>query len=310
MRLLVIGAGATGGYFGGRLAAAGRDVTFLVRPGRAARLESDGLEIISPHGNLHLHPKLVTADKIDSFFDAILLTVKSFSLDSALNDLAPAVGPNTMILPVLNGMKHVDELRGRFGEDTLLGGVGVIASVLDDEGRIVQLTDDHDLTYGEMNGSGSTRTEELDAFMQNAGFNARLSRNIEQKMWEKWVMLSTLGAVNCLMRGNIGEIEAAPGGSHFAQQLLEEVVATVTALGHPPRPELVAKTRAFVTAKGSTMTSSMYRDLESGNPVEADQIVGDLLDRARKAGVETPLLAAAYTNLCVYQNRLAAKKSG
>src|SRR5277367_6302160 len=129
MRLLVVGAGSTGGYFGGRLAAAGRDVTFLVRPGRAARIESDGLEIISPHGNLHLHPKLVTADKIDSFFDAILLTVKSFSLDAALNDLAPAVGPKTMILPVLNGMRHVDVICGRFGEHTLLGGVGVIASV-------------------------------------------------------------------------------------------------------------------------------------------------------------------------------------
>jgi 2-dehydropantoate 2-reductase len=179
---------------------------------------------------------------------------------------------------------------------------------MDDQGRIVQLTEQHDLAYGEMNGSLSTRTEQLDAFMQNAGFSARLSRNIEQKMWEKWVMLSTLGAINCLMRGNIGEIEAAPGGSHFAQQLLAEVIATVTALGHPPRPQLVAKTREFVTAKGSTMTSSMYRDLEGGNPVEADQIVGDLLARARKAGVETPLLAAACTNLCVYQNRLAAKR--
>jgi len=308
VRLLVVGAGSTGGYFGGRLAAAGRDVTFLVRPGRAARLESNGLEIISPHGNLHLNPKLVTADKIDASFDVILLTVKSFSLDSALNDLAPAVGPATMILPVLNGMRHVDVIRERYGKHALIGGVGVIASVIDDEGRIVQLSDPHELTYGELDGSASTRTEELDAFMQNAGFNARLSRNIEQKMWEKWVMLSTLGAVNCLMRGNIGEIEAAAGGSDFARHLLEEVVATVTALGHPPRPELVAKTREFVTAKGSTMTSSMYRDLESGNPVEADQIVGDLLARARQAGVQTPLLAAAYANLCVYQNRLAAKK--
>jgi 2-dehydropantoate 2-reductase len=308
VRLLVVGAGSTGGYFGGRLAAAGRDVTFLVRPGRAAKLESDGLEIISPHGNFHFQPKLITADKIDASFDTILLTVKSFSLDSALNDLRPAVGPETMILPVLNGMRHVDVIRERFGEHAFLGGVGVIASVMDDQGRIVQLTEQHDLAYGEMNGSQSTRTEQLDAFMQNAGFNARLSRNIEQKMWEKWVMLSSLGAVNCLMRGNIGEIEAAPGGSHFAQQLLAEVIATVTALGHPPRPELIAKTRELVTGKDSTMTSSMYRDLHSGNPVEADQIVGDLLARARKAGVETPLLAAVYANLCVYQNRLAAKK--
>src|SRR6201997_4314975 len=106
MSILVLGAGATGGYFGGRLAAAGRDVTFLVRPARAANLQAKGLQIKSPHGDVTLKPQLVTAGNIAGPFDAVLLTVKAFSLDRALDDLAPAVGPETMILPVLNGMKH------------------------------------------------------------------------------------------------------------------------------------------------------------------------------------------------------------
>src|SRR5271165_6604065 len=114
MRLLVVGAGATGGYFGGRLAQAGRDVTFLVRPRRAAQLRADGLQIVSPHGDVTLSPPIVTADTIPGPFDIVLLTVKAFSLDAALADVAPAVGKETMILPFLNGMRHVEAITERF----------------------------------------------------------------------------------------------------------------------------------------------------------------------------------------------------
>jgi 2-dehydropantoate 2-reductase len=309
MRLLVVGAGSTGGYFGGRLAAAGRDVTFLVRAGRAARLQADGLQIMSPHGNLTLNPKLVTASHITAPFDAILLAVKAYSLDAALDDFAPGVGPETMILPLMNGMKHVDLLRARFGYDALVGGVCRIAAVVDDKDRIVQLSRIHQIAYGEMNGAPSTRTEQLDAFMQGVGFDTDLSRTIEREMWEKWVMLATVGAVTCLMRGTTGEVEAAEGGSDFALQVLEEAVATVTAAGHTPSPGFVASTKALVTKENSAMTSSMYRDLQSGRPVEAGQILGDLVARARGAGVATPMLAAANTHLFVYQNRIESNQS-
>jgi len=309
MRLLVVGAGATGGYFGGRLAHAGRDVTFLVRPARAARLQAKGLEIVSPHGGFTLTPKLVTAGSIGAPFDAILLTVKSYALEAALEDLAPAVGPETMILPVLNGMKHMDVIAARFGKGAVTGCVCRIAARLDDEGRIVQLAGFHELEYGEMNGERSARIERLDGFMQNAGFYVRLSRAIEHEMWEKWVMLATLGGITCLMRGSVGEIVAAPGGVDFVNRFLDEVAATVAAAGHPPSETFLAGTRALLTAKGSALTASMYRDLQKGDPIEADEIVGDLLGRARQANVPAPLLAAAYTHLAVYQNRLSANKT-
>jgi 2-dehydropantoate 2-reductase len=308
MRILVVGAGATGGYFGGRLAATGRDVTFLVRPQRAAQLKATGLQIQSPHGDIKLDPKIVLAHNITSPFDAILLAVKAFSLDQALGDFASAVGPETLILPVLNGMKHLDTLRTRFGDNALVGGVCRIATVVDDEGRIVQLTRLHDLAYGELSGAESARIRQLDDFMQGAGFDATLSRTIEREMWEKWVMLACLGAVTCLMRGSIGEVEAASGGVRFAMELLAEVVAAVTALGHPPRQDFVERTRELLTAKNSTTTSSMYRDLQRDGPIEADQIIGDLLTRAGLVGVATPMLAAAFTHLSVYQSRVMSQR--
>ena len=305
MRLLVVGAGSTGGYFGGRLAEAGRDVTFLVRPGRAEHLRANGLRIVSPHGDVTLRPKLVTADTLAEPFDAILLTVKAYSLEPALRDLAPAVGAETMILPVLNGMKHVDVLTHRFGAKAVVGGVCKIAATIDDEGRVVQLARFHELSYGELSGAPSSRTEQLDAFMRGAGFNAKLTPTIAREMWEKWVLLAALGGATCLMRGTVGEIVAAPGGLEFMERFLGEVATAITAVGEKPAEAHLAGVRKMLTEAGSGLASSMYRDLRKGGPIEADQIVGDLLARAAKAGLSTPLLATAYAGLAVYQNRLA-----
>jgi len=304
MRILVVGAGSTGGYFGARLAQAGRDVTFLVRPARAEKLRAEGLHVVSPHGDFSITPKLLTANDIDAPFDVVLLTVKAFALDAALSDIAPAIGPDTMILPVLNGMKHVDAITARFGAAALIGGVCKIGGTMDAQGRIVQLSKLHDLAYGEMNGAVTGRITRLDAFMQSAGFDARLSATIEQDMWEKWVMLAAIGGITCLTRGSIGQVEAA-GGADFARAFLDECAAVATAEGHKPGDGFMAAIRAMVTEKGAPTTSSMYRDLIAGNAVEADQIIGDLLARAVRHGTPAPLLAAAAINLSVYQNRRA-----
>ena len=305
MRLLVVGAGSTGGYFGGRLMQAGRDVTFLVRPRRAAQLRSTGLAIKSPQGDITLRPRLITAAEVDGTYDAILLTVKSFSLETALDDMAAAVGSGTVILPVLNGMRHVDILKARFG-DNVGGCVCKVATTLDDDGRIIQLTTMEELAYGELDGRPSPRMQAVDGFMAGAGFEARLSPVIGREMWEKWVMLATVGAVTCMMRGTVGDVEAAPGGQAFALAVLDEVIAVISAVGIPPSEGLVSAVRDQLLQKGSRTTSSMYRDLEKGQPVEADAIIGDLVRRAREAGLATPLVSAAYTHLSVYAARIAA----
>jgi len=304
MRMLIVGAGSTGGYFGGRLAQAGRDVTFLVHAARAKQLAEHGLQILSPHGDITLRPQLVTAESLPGPYDAILLTVKAFSLEGALKDMAPAVGAQTMILPVLNGMKHVDTLRNRFGKESVVGCACKIAGSVDSEGRIVQANLVHDMAYGEMNGEESARIQGLDRFMRDAGFDARLSPDIEQEMWEKWILLAGMGGINCLMRGTIGEVAQAPKGSEFALGLLEEIVAVVRSVGVPPSDEFLTSAASALTTKDST-TSSMYRDLQRGVHIEADQIIGDLVERAYAAAVKVPLLELIYTNLCVYQRRLA-----
>jgi 2-dehydropantoate 2-reductase len=209
-----------------------------------------------------------------------------------------------MIMPMLNGMRHIDRLIESFGEDRVLGGVCVVATTLDSDGRVLQLNEMQELTYGERSGEDSARIRALDAEMQGAGFKARASTHILSDMWEKWVFLATMGAVTCLMRGTIGEIEAAPGGTSFTLQCLAESIAIATAAGFPPREVFVERTKTLLTTAGSSFSSSMYRDMQQSAPIEADHIIGDLLDRARKMDVSAPLLTIVYTHLSIYQNRL------
>jgi 2-dehydropantoate 2-reductase len=309
MRILVVGAGAVGGYFGGRLLEAGRDVTFLVRPGRAERLRSDGLRIMSPHGNAVLHPKLVVAEQIAAPYDLVLLGVKAYGLEAAMEDFAPAVGPATLILPLLNGMRHIETLASKFGESAVLGGVCIVSTDLAPDGSIVQLADMQSVAYGERGSGPSARIRAVDAEMRGADFDAQLSESIVHDMWEKWIVLASLGCATCLARGNVGEIVGAPGGTDLITSIFEQCGAISTACGYPPRAAFVERARAVLTARGSTQTSSMFRDLSRGNPVEADQILGDLLERGRSTGVTASLVGAAFVSLRVYQARLAAEST-
>ncbi|MDF3932096.1 ketopantoate reductase family protein [Pseudomonas citronellolis] len=292
MRILVVGAGSTGGFFGARLAQAGRDVTFLVRAGRARQLQHEGLQVLTPHGDFTLTPQLIGAERLQGHYDLIIVTVKAYALEAALRDIAPAVGPQSMILPVLNGLHQVEAITRHFGADALVGGVCKIASTL------------NELAYGEMDGTKSARILRLDEQLQGAGFDARLSTDIHREMWEKWVLLASLGGITCLARGNIGAVVAAPQGEAFANRLIDEVVAVVRAVGLPPRDAFLAEARRQLTLHGSPQTSSMYRDLIGGRPVEAEQIIGDLLQRGQQAGLDLPLLQAALVHLSVYQQGL------
>ena len=303
----MVGAGAVGGYFGGRLHEAGRDVSFLVHSRQAEALRTHGLRILSPFGDATIHPKLVLAHDISGAYDLILLCVKAYSLDAAMNDFAGAVGASTMILPLLNGMRHIDLLASRFGDGNVIGGVCLVVAEMDKDNRILQLTKTQQLVYGERGGNTSPRMETLNQTMQGSKFEAKISQNIEQEMWEKWVMLSSLGAATCLLRGNIGEIQAITGGAGVAMGILDECSAIAAACGHAPSDAFLTRAEKIMTAPGSTLTSSMYRDLMNKGRVEVDQILGDLLSRGRKLGLATPLVEAAYVNLRIYEARLAGK---
>ncbi len=309
MRILVVGAGATGGYFGARLAKAGRDVTFLVRPARAEQIRRDGLRVLSPHGDLNIQPNLLVVGEPAGSFDVVILAVKALGLEGAFDDFAPAVGADTMILPFLNGMRHIELTQQRFGPAPVLGGVCVIASTLDRHERIVQLTGGMQaLTYGELDGALTDRVHALDGALEGAGFDTRLSRTIVRDMWDKWVMLASAGAANCLLSGNVGEIEAVEDGAETTLRCLAETATVAAASGYPPDDKFMATTSALLTAKGSPLATSMYRDMLIGSPVEVEHILGDLVKRARELEVDTPLLEAATVRLRVYQNRVGERE--
>ncbi|MGZ5881900.1 MAG: ketopantoate reductase family protein, partial [Xanthobacteraceae bacterium] len=236
MRILVVGAGAIGGYFGGRLLEAGRDVTFLVRPRRAAELAAAGLVIKSPNGDVTLkNPPAVQADKLAEKFDVVLLSCKAFDLDDAIKSFAPAVGPQTSIIPLLNGMLHLDVLDAKFGSERVLGGLCAIAVTLNDKREVVQLQPMQSLTFGERDGKQSDRVRAIAEVMASGKFGAVASETILQDMWEKWVFLASLAASTSLMRASVGHILSAPGGKDFILGTLDECSAVAEAEGYAPR---------------------------------------------------------------------------
>jgi 2-dehydropantoate 2-reductase len=302
MRILVVGAGAIGGYFGGRMLQAGADVTFLVRPKRAAELAAAGLVIKSPHGDVTLkNPPAVQADKLTEKFDAVLLSCKAFDLDDAIKSFAPAVGPDTAIVPLLNGMKHLDVLDKRFGRERVLGGLCAIAVTLNEQREVVHLQPLQSLSFGERDGKMTDRVRAIAGVMEKGDFGSKSSDVIIQEMWEKWVFLASLAALTCLMRTSVGNILASPGGKDFILGMLDESSAVAAAEGHAPRAPYLERIRGMLTAEGSQMTASMFRDIKAGAPVEADHVIGDLVARADAAKVPVPKLRTAYTHLKAYE---------
>ncbi|KXU85162.1 2-dehydropantoate 2-reductase [Paraburkholderia monticola] len=306
MRILVVGAGAVGGYFGGRLAAAGQDVTFLVRAGRAERLQRDGLVINSPRGNLELRDvKTILAGVSAEPFDVVLLSCKAYSLDDAIDSFTPFVGEETVILPMLNGMRHIDMLIERFGKERVLGGQCVIAATLNAEQHIMHLNDMQAITFGELVGGTSERTEAITEAMSGANFDVAVSDNILLRMWEKWVFLATLAGSTCLMRGSVGDILAAPDGKRVIENLLGECRAVAEYNGFTMAVDFDARaTQVLLTP--SPLTASMLRDVENRSHTEADHILGDLISRggdAQKGEHGLSLLRIAYSHLKTYEAR-------
>lgn len=302
MRILVVGAGGIGGYFGGRLAAAGRDVTFLVRPKRAELLGRDGLAIRSQFGDAFVAtPKLITANRIGGSFDLVIVGCKSYDLEDAIASFAPAVGPQTMILPTLNGMAHIDTLEARFGAVAVLGGLCFISATIAADGGIDHMNDFHRLVFGERAGGVTPRIEAIAAAMSNANFDADASSHVMQDMWDKWVFIAASAGMTCLMRSSIGDYVAA-GASGLALELVDECAAIAAMQGFPLGAAALERTRAFMTAAGSSITTSMLRDIEVNARIEGHQIIGDML--ARAGGKDRfPVLSTVHAHLLSYEAR-------
>jgi 2-dehydropantoate 2-reductase len=290
-----------GGYFGGRLAEAGADVTFLVRPRRAEQLRRCGLMVASPVGDIHQTVAVITRDELDCAYELILLSCKAYDLGSAIESIRPAVGPATQVLPVLNGLSHLDDLDAAFGPLRVMGGLASVTLTLTPEGVVQHLRPFHLFIFGPRAPSQQAVCE---AFLPLcSGFDAKLSDSILLDMWEKLVLIAALAGTTCLMRSSLCDFLKLSGGEALMVAMIGEGSRVAEAAGYPPRPASLSLMRSLLTDRDSTMAASMLRDIEAGRQTEADHILGDLLRRGAEAGIDTPLLALAYLHLQAYAAR-------
>ena len=303
MKILILGAGATGGYFGGRLAASGADVTFLVRQARLKKLRVNGLFIESPFGNLKTPVKAVTRETLNGTYDAVLLSCKAYDLTSSIEAIRPAIGNSTQVLPLLNGIKHLDDLDAAFGKDHVLGGLCHLSVTLSPEGTVQHLNKLHLLTYGPRVPEQEKFCRELLPIMEKSGFAAKLSGDVIRDMWGKWVLLATLAGMTCLMRASVGEIMATRDGHYLTLVLIDECAEIALANGYPLPDSQLKHIGDLLTDTSSQVVASMRRDMQRGAQIEGDHIIGDMLARGETKDVSAPLLRIAYANVQAYQNR-------
>jgi len=300
VNILVLGAGGIGGYFGGRLASAGVDVSFLVRPRRARLLSQRGLVISSPLGDVKEQVRVLT--EADATYDAVLLACKAYDLEAAIEAISPAVGPSTLLVPLLNGVRHLELLDSCFGRERVLGGLCHIGVAVGEAGEIQHLNRLERFVIGARTDDQIKRAKALHRVIALGGFNPVLSKSIVQEMWEKFVFLTTYAGMTTMMRAPIGAIVATQEGETIIREMLEECTATAAASGYVPRAEAMRSMVNTLTERGSKGTASMYRDMVHNKPTEHDHILGDMLARARATNVPAPLLRISVMNMQAYDH--------
>ncbi len=306
MRILILGAGAVGGYYGARLMEAGGDITFLVRERRAAQLARDGLVITGAGYEARFAPRTVLPSGLEPEFDLVLLSCKAYDLDGAMDSIRPGLGEATLVLPLLNGIAHLEMLDRAFGRERVVGGSCHLAASLDDQGAVRQFSPLHRIVYGLREGNAAharKRLRELHALFLGTPVPAVLSENIMQELWNKFVLLCTAAGMTCLLRGAVGDIVATERGEALTLEYLDCCARVAAHSGYPLAAVEIEGIRTWLTKRGSTFTASMLRDIEQGGRIESEHVVGDMLRRALAAGIPAPLLAAAHCHLQTYEAR-------
>jgi 2-dehydropantoate 2-reductase len=315
VKILFLGAGGVGGYFGGRLAEAGAEVSFLVRAGREAQIRANGLVIETPSTRIVIPPeraKTLQREQLTATFDAVFLTCKAWDLASAIESIRPALHAESMVIPLLNGMSHLHTLDDAFGAPRVMGGSSQIGAQLTADGVVRNLSETHNILWGARDGSARQRAV-ADALAEAFGktpVNWKVSETVLQDMWEKFVFLCTLAALTAGMRASVGSITATPEGRSLIRRTMDLCIDIATREGYPPRDDIRARYDAVVNSNHSPLTASMLRDVQSGNPVEADHIIGGMLTLARKHGLDATLLAWPYTHLKVYEMQRHQQNAG
>ena len=302
MKLLMLGAGGVGGYFGARLHEVGVDITFLVRSKRAELLRHQGLIVETQYQTIRIEPQLVTKDKLQLNYDLVMLSPKAYDLEDALETLKTVPG-NPLYLPLLNGFDHLKQMDDELGRERVMGGVAHIAAELTDKGIVRQLNALHRFTFGIRHAGQEPLAAKLANLTDQAPFDSVYSENIEQSLWDKWTFLATLASMNTLMRANVGVIESTEFGGQATQRMFEECCSIAEKSGFPISEMVRAQSLGILRKENSDFTASMLRDLESGYQTEHEHIIGSMLRRGKQAKLDCPSLQLAYTQMMIRELR-------
>lgn len=308
MKIAVMGSGGLGGLYGGRLAHAGYDVSFIARGAHLAAMREHGLLIDNePHATIQVPRVRATDDPAAvGVVDLVLIAVKLWDTESAVDAIRPMVGPQTTVMSLQNGVMKDDTLRRAFGEAAVMGGVAYVATQIARPGVIRQTGAMQRFIFGEYDGRRSARAEQLLEALGHAGIQAEISDDIRRTLWEKYVFLVGLSGTTATMRSTIGPIRANPRSRTFLHELLKETVAVGRAHG-VRLPEHYADERlAFLDTVPPDMTSSMHHDLERGNRLEVAWLSGAVVQLGEAVGVPTPANRAVWDILALHADGRAA----
>ncbi len=307
MKILIVGTGGVGGYFGGRLAKAGHDVTFIARGAHKAALEKDGLKVKSINGDFEVKPVKVS-DKINSAEkpDLVILAVKAWQVKNIAKQLAPVIDEQTMVLPLQNGVLASDELKEILPPRCVLSGLCRIISKIDGPGKINHLAVDPTIVFGECDNSKTQRVQDLQKTFEDSDFKARVSGDIQADMWQKFIAICVSGLLG-ITRSTYGEVREQKETRQMMRNLFEEIDNLAHAKGINVEPGFVDKTMAFIDTFPYDSTSSLTRDVWEGKPSELEYQNGTVVRLANEAGVDVPVNRFVYYSLLLMEKRARNK---
>lgn len=308
MRVAVMGSGGVGGFYGGKLAAAGEDVAFIARGEHLAAIRRDGLRVKSAAGDFHVRPKATDDPATIGPVDVVLFAVKGYDTEAAAERIRPLMGPASTVLCVQNGVDNEEKLGQALGPEHVLAGVVHILSTISAPGVIHQTAGPRTLKCGELDGRPSERVRRIVEAFTRAGVKADASPHILVDLWEKFVLICAQGGVTALTQLGIGEILACRETAQFYRDVMDEIAAVSRAKGVPLAPDAVERTLAFVRTLHPEMRSSLAHDLAHGNRLEIESLMGAVIRYGSACGVPTPLNAAIYACLLPHHRRAMAAR--
>jgi 2-dehydropantoate 2-reductase len=299
MKFAIFGTGGVGGYFGGKLAQAGEDVTFIARGRHLSVIQQAGLSVESIGGDFLVNPAQATDSPLSlGAVDVVILAIKAWQLDEVVNQMKPLIGENTLIVPLLNGIEHMEILVNAFGREHVLGGLCRISAFIADAGRIKHVGIDPFITFGELSGGKSERASKLyDVFKNVAGVTAQVSDNIELAMWEKYLFICSVSGVGAVTRQPIGGFRSIPESRAMFRRALEEVVLVANARGIDLNEKSVQSVMDRIDQIQPNVMASMQKDIMEGRPSELESQTGALVRMARALAVSVPTHEFIYASL-------------